>query len=91
MLRGRISREKPWTQDVIVTNVSRKSRLQTDESSVYTKTGEEFAGHGVVNHSIEEYVRGYHDHINTVENYFSFLKRGINGVYKHVGKQHLRR
>jgi hypothetical protein len=26
---------------------------------------------------------------NTIEGYFSILKRGINGVYHHVGKQHL--
>jgi hypothetical protein len=28
---------------------------------------------------------------NTVEGYFSILKRGINGVYHHAGKQHLHR
>ena len=27
----------------------------------------------------------------TIEGYFSILKRGINGVYHHVGKQHLHR
>jgi hypothetical protein len=26
---------------------------------------------------------------NTIEGYFSILKRGINGVYHHVEKQHL--
>jgi hypothetical protein len=30
-------------------------------------------------------------HTNTVENYFSILKRGITGVYHHVGEQHLHR
>jgi len=28
---------------------------------------------------------------NTVEGYFSLLKRGINGVYHHVGRKHLHR
>ena len=28
---------------------------------------------------------------NTVEGYFSLLKRGINGVYHHVSKEHLHR
>jgi hypothetical protein len=37
-------------------------------------------GHGTVNHSIEEYVRGSFYHTNTIENYFSILKRGITGV-----------
>ena len=42
--------------------------------------GREFGGHGTVNHSIDEYVRGKFWHTNTVENYFSILKRGIIGV-----------
>ena len=28
---------------------------------------------------------------NTVEGYFSLLKRGINGVYHHVSREHLHR
>jgi hypothetical protein len=28
---------------------------------------------------------------NTVEGYFSILKRGITGVYHHVSQQHLKR
>jgi ISXO2-like transposase domain len=35
-----------------------------------------------------EYVRG-DVHSNTAEGFFSLLKRGINGVYHHVGKGHL--
>ena len=30
-------------------------------------------------------------HTNTVENYFSILKRGIVGTYHHVSQQHLKR
>ena len=30
-------------------------------------------------------------HTNTVEGYFSILKRGITGVYQHVSQQHLKR
>ena len=30
-------------------------------------------------------------HTNTVEGYFSILKRGINGVYQHVSQKHLKR
>ncbi len=57
----------------------------------YVKVGREFVGHGTVNHSIQEYVRGGFWHTNTVENYFSILKRGITGVYQHVSQQHLKR
>ncbi len=76
---------------ILVSQVSRKSYLMTDESRVYPKIGDEFAGHGTVNHSIEEYVRGTFWHTNTVENYFSILKRGITGTYHHVSQQHLKR
>jgi transposase-like protein len=77
---------------ILVTQVSRKSYLMTDESVVYPKIGEEFSGHGTVNHSIEEYVRhGGFMHTNTIEGYFSILKRGITGTYHHVSQQHLKR
>ena len=44
----------------------------------------------IVNHSIGEYVRG-DVHTNTIEGYFSILKRGIIGTYHHVSEQHLKR
>jgi len=56
------------------------------------KTG--FAKHSLVNHTADEYVRyeeGFCVTTNTVEGYFSLLKRGINGVYNHVGRKHLHR
>ena len=76
---------------ILVTQVDRKSYLMTDEAGSYVRVGREFAGHGSVNHSIEEYVRGGFWHTNTVENYFSILKRGITGVYQHVSQKHLKR
>jgi transposase-like protein len=50
--------------------------------------------HSLVNHKADEYVRwdeGVMVTTNTVEGYFSILKRGINGVYHHVGRKHLHR
>lgn len=41
--------------------------------------GKEFARHEMVDHGDGEYVRD-DAHSNTVEGYFSILKRGINGV-----------
>jgi len=76
---------------IIVTNVNRASFLMTDDSRVYDGIGREFKGHGTVNHSAEEYVRAYFWHTNTVENYFSILKRGIVGVYHHVSETNLHR
>ena len=47
-----------------------------------------FAEHHAVNHSAEEYARG-DAHVNRAEGFFSLLKREINDVYHHVGKQQL--
>lgn len=46
--------------------------------------------HETVHHTSKEFVRG-DVHTNTVEGYFSILKRGIYGVYQHVSEAHLRR
>lgn len=69
-------------------NVDPSATLMTDEFAVYKKPGKGFAAHETVNHGNDEYVRGS-AHVNTAEGYFSLLKRGINGVYHHVSKQHL--
>jgi len=77
---------------IIVKSVSRASYLMTDESVVYPKIGDEFKGHGTVNHSAEEYVRlGGFIHTNTVEGYFSLIKRGVYGTFHHVSEAHLHR
>jgi len=75
---------------ILVTQIDRKSHLMTDESKVYPKIGREFDRHSAVNHSANEYVRG-DAHTNTVENYYSILKRGIIGTYHHVSPAHLKR
>jgi transposase-like protein len=77
---------------ILVTRINRASALMTDEARVYKKMGKEFNYHGTVNHSINEYVRcGSFIHTNTVEGYFSILKRGITGIYQHCSQQHLKR
>jgi transposase-like protein len=76
---------------VLHAHIDRRSYLMTDEAPVYLPIGREFSGHGAVNHSIEEYVRGNFWHTNTVESYFSILKRGITGTYHHISQQHLKR
>lgn len=77
-------------REILVRNASRKSKLYTDESRLYTVTGKEFAGHETVKHSVGEYVRGI-VHTNTIENVFSVFKRGMRGVYQHCGEAHLHR
>ncbi len=76
---------------VIADQVHKASYIMTDDATVYPAVTKDFAGHGSVNHSAEEYVRAQFWHTNTVENYFSILKRGITGVYHHVSEAHLHR
>jgi transposase-like protein len=70
-------------------NVDRKAHLRTDSFKSYIKVGKEFASHQAVNHDLV-YVNG-DAHTNTAENFFSILKRGIDGIYHHVSEAHLDR
>ncbi len=81
---------------VITTHASRKSTLMTDESGSYIKVGREFAKHRSVDHTRDEYAyteprTGLVVSINVSENFFSILKRGIDGTYHSVSEAHLGR
>lgn len=77
--------------------------IVTDELSSYRGIGKDFqGGHHTVNHSAKEYARPpkpggpkhLEDHVihtNTVENFFGVLKRGLDGAYIAVSKEHLPR
>ncbi|WP_028969822.1 IS1595 family transposase [Sphingomonas sp. URHD0057] len=73
----------------LVTNVDRASDLRTDGSINYRHVGSEFASHGYVDHRFE-FARG-ETHSNTVENFFSILKRGVIGTYHHWSQAHIHR
>lgn len=75
---------------IIKEQIKAESALMTDEAGQYVPIGKEFARHGVTRHGIGEYVRG-DIHSNTVEGYFSILKRGLKGTYQHVSEKHLKR
>jgi transposase-like protein len=70
---------------ILVQQISRKSSLMTDDAGQYRHMGKESARHEVINHGANEYVRG-DAHTNTIEGYFSILKRGIIGTYHHVSE-----
>ncbi|MDE2134131.1 MAG: IS1595 family transposase [Alphaproteobacteria bacterium] len=74
----------------VAENASRASRFMTDERRAYTFIGWNFASHDAVNHKRSEYVRG-DAHTNSVEGFFSILKRGLYGTYQHVSDTHLSR
>lgn len=75
---------------IIAAHADKKSRLMTDESSVYPGIGAEFASHEAVNHSHGEYVRG-DAWTNGVESYFALFKRGVYGTFHHISENHLHR
>ena len=74
---------------ILVAHLDEKTFLVTDDAGQYRHMHRDFR-HEIINHSAEEYVRG-DAHTNTVEGYFSILKRGIVGTYHHVSQQHLKR
>lgn len=76
--------------ELVSQNVSRESKIYTDESRLYTQVGGTFTEHSTVKHSAGEYVRGA-VHSNTIESYFSIFKRGMRGTYQHCKEKHLHR
>ena len=67
-----------------------KTRLMTDGERPLRALKSIVASQETVNHEVGEYVRG-DVHTNTVEGFFSILKRGIIGTYHHVSAAHLHR
>lgn len=65
------------------------STLHTDSSHIYTPLKNVFK-HESVNHTQNEYVRG-NVHTNTIEGFWSLLKRQIVGIHHNVSPQHLQR
>jgi len=76
---------------IIDEQLNQESQVYTDEAGQYCQTKEPmFKKHDFVSHGIGEYVRG-DIHTNTIENFFSIFKRGMNGIYQHCSPQHLKR
>jgi transposase-like protein len=79
-------------REKIVTTVSRKSHLMTDELGSYIGIGKEFANHSSVNHSADEYARlGGFVHVNIAECRFSLMKRAVFGTHHAISEAHLPR
>jgi hypothetical protein len=68
-----------------------ESHIMTDAASKL-KLSKYGWKHSAVNHSEREYARhedGLTITTNTVEGYFSIIRRGIDGIYHHVARQYL--
>jgi hypothetical protein len=68
-------------------HVESGAALYTDGAGGYRFLGEEY-GHQAVEHDASEYVRGG-VHTNGIENFWSLLKRSLNGTYVSVEPYHL--
>lgn len=84
---GNIQRETLFP--IIEKHVEIRSKVSTDENAVYNTIDSELKmQHGTVKHSAEEYKRGWIT-TNTIEGYFSQIKRAIYGTYLHVSDKYI--
>jgi transposase-like protein len=69
-------------------NIKPESQIYSDELGAYKLLGRQGYAHAVINHRRQEYAKG-DVHTQNVENFWSNMKRGIRGVYRHVGNDYL--
>ena len=69
-------------------NVKLGSRIMTDEYMAYDLVKKEGYRHLRVNHGAKQYVKGI-AHTNTIEGFWSQLKRSVNGTYHAVSPKYL--
>jgi transposase-like protein len=77
-------RTRAVLHEIVENHIAPGSTLMTDELYAYRGTN---LAHEVINHA-EAYVSG-HIHTNGIENFWSMLKRGLNGTYISVEPFHL--
>jgi transposase-like protein len=78
---------------VITQNVNMgTSTLFTDENNIYKAVRSSFAAHHTVNHAADEYFDySTGASTNKAENYFSQLKRSLDGTHHNISVEHLPR
>jgi transposase-like protein len=81
-------RQKHTLQPIVRQHVEGGSALYTDEMGGYKGLGKDYV-HQIIDHAIE-YVNG-RVHTNGMENFWSLLKRGLNGTYVSVEPFHRKR
>lgn len=73
---------------IVHSSVEPDSKMMTDDLPSYNKVQKLGLQHNVVRHSLKEYARG-NVHTNTIEGFWSQLKRSIDGTYHAVSPKHL--
>lgn len=69
-------------------HVNPTAHVMTDEYRAYVSLPRLGYKHSSIQHGANEYVSG-NVHVNTVEGFWSILKRGVYGVYRVVSKKYL--
>ena len=75
--------------DFVKTHVPADSTIYSDEAAAYKQLKKTYK-HDNITHSLNIYVEGQ-VHTNTIENFWSVLKRGLYGVYHQVSDKHISR
>jgi transposase-like protein len=73
---------------LIEANVDLNANIYSDEWGAYRTLAKRGYTHTTVNHGTLEYVRG-HAHTNTIEGFWSQLKRSLDGTYHAVSPKYL--
>ena len=80
-----LARPSPRTVDMATTE------LHSDKWPPYEEIGKLMAAHHAVDHGAGQYVTEKSHGTNKAENYFSQLKRSLDGTHHHVSPAHLHR
>jgi transposase-like protein len=75
--------------DFIERHVPEGAKIYTDEYRGYSTLNNKYE-HNTINHGIRLYVSG-DIHTNSIEGFWSILKRGLYGIYHQVSEKHLER
>ncbi len=89
-----VTKVMPWVTkknvgELISRHLDKNATLVSDANPVYLKIGRKF-NHQIINHTEGQYKVGTY-HTNSIENYWSLLRRGIYGIYHSVSPKHLQR
>lgn len=75
---------------IIRKTIDKSSVVVSDGFGAYYGLDKEYKKHVVINHAKDEWSKGEY-HTNSIEGFWSQLKRGIYGIYHHASPKHLQR
>ncbi len=84
----RVDTKRKTLMPIIREHVALGTEMMTDEYLPYRSLTKEGYVHQTVEHGAKEYARG-DVHVNTLEGFWSQMKRSLNGTYHAVSPKHL--